>query len=59
MIPENCVGLFMIDNTLFADGSYIFAIVTLIEASIGFTVLWWALSELRAAWTGQTQEAET
>lgn len=58
-IPEQCVGLFMIDNSLFAPGSPINTIVGFIEASIALAVLVWAWTEARSAFTGQGQEAET
>lgn len=49
MIPESCVGIFMLDHTVFAPSSPFAFIIPLVEGLIGFGAIWWAINKFRHA----------
>ncbi len=49
MIPASCVGLFIIDNSVLADGSIIGTALPLIQGAAGLGVLWWSINRIKRA----------
>jgi hypothetical protein len=51
-ITESCLPIFIIDNTILADGSPLTILVTISEGIGAFALLWWALNRFRTALNG-------
>lgn len=53
-IPESCLGLFNIDNTVFAAGSLVAPFISLVEGLVALGTLWWGFNRFRAVLSGST-----
>ena len=51
VIYENCVPIFMINNTILGDTSPLWRLLPLIEGASGFGLIWWAIGKIRNALT--------
>lgn len=49
MIPASCVGLFIIDNSILADGSVFGTILPIVQGAAGLGVLWWSVNRIKRA----------
>ena len=56
MIPESCVGLFIIDNTVLADGGLLWTVLPLIEAAAGLGVIWWGVNDIKKGLEGNESD---
>lgn len=52
LIYENCLPIFIIDNTILADNTPFGFLLPFIEGSAGFALLWWGIGKIKAAITG-------
>jgi len=55
-IPESCLAVFYIDNTVLADGSLFNGILPLIEGLVAFGVIWWAIGRFRNVLSNGNEE---
>jgi hypothetical protein len=56
-IPETCLQVFMIDNTILADASPVWAVWGLFQGAAGLGLITWAIIYIRNTFVGQDAEA--
>jgi len=49
MIPESCVGIFVLEQSFFFDGSPLNFIMPLVQGTTVFALFWWAIHQFKGA----------
>jgi hypothetical protein len=54
-IPENCLPLWMISNTILADASMLGSIIPFLKGGASLGLLWWAVGKFRNSLAGEME----